>query len=122
MSKYKAQTGDTLPLSSGESTEEKGQLLSQSAKKDNTQTYMQTTRRPSLNTPKSDNSGLTTPDNTPTTEKIHIHAAMVKAALTILLNAGLIKRYEVRTEDMTKVLKVRYEFDMSIWTEELRLK
>ena len=122
MSKFKDPIGDTPQSSSGESTEGQGRLLSQSAKTDNTQTYMQTTKKPSLNTSKSDKTALTTPDNSLTTDKIHLHAMMAKAALTILLNAGLIKRYEVRSEDLTKVLRIRYEFDMSLWTEDLRLK
>jgi hypothetical protein len=69
---------------------------------------------------------LTTPDNTLTTpqitEKIRQHAMLVKVALKVLLTAGLIRRYEVRSPDSTTVLKVRYEFDMSLWTEGLDLK
>lgn len=126
MSKYKAQTGKT-PLSSSEgNTEEKGQLLSPSAKTDNTRIYMQNTRRPSLNTSKSGKNALTTPDNTPTTEKMYLHAKMAKTTLSILLSAGLIKRYEVQLTDsitgLTTVTKIRYEFDLSLWTEDLELK
>jgi hypothetical protein len=47
---------------------------------------------------------------------------LVKVALNILVNAGLIKRYEVRSPDSTTVLKVRYEFDLTQWTEKLELK
>jgi hypothetical protein len=68
---------------------------------------------------------LTTPDNsltTPLTEKSRQHAMLVRVALKVLLSAGLIKRYEVRSQDLTTVLKIRYEFDMSLWTEGLELK
>lgn len=122
MSKFKAQTEPTPQSSSDGNTEEKGQLLSQSAKTDNTKIYMQTTRKPSLSTSKGDNSGRTTADNSPTTEKIYTHAAIAKAVLTVLLNAGKIKRYEVRSADLTTVLKIRYEFDLDLWTEDLDLK
>jgi hypothetical protein len=47
---------------------------------------------------------------------------LVKVALNILVNAGLIKRYEVRSLDSTTVVKIRYEFDMAHWTEKLELK
>jgi hypothetical protein len=47
---------------------------------------------------------------------------LAKVALNVLVSAGLIKRYEVRSPDLTTVLKIRYEFDMDRWTERLDLK
>jgi hypothetical protein len=126
MSKSKDQTENIPPSSSGESTGETAQPSSPSASTDNTQTFMQTTKPPSLNTSQSGKNGLTTPDNSLTTpqitEKCRQHAMLVKVALKVLLTAGLIKRYEVRAPDSTTVLKIRYEFDMSLWTEGLELK
>jgi hypothetical protein len=126
MSKSKDQTENIPPSSSGESTGETAQPSSPLASTDNTQTFMQSTRMLSLNTPQNDKSGSTTPDNTLTTEKARLHAKIAKAALTVLLKANLIKRYEVQSKDpttgATTVIRVRYEFDMSLWTESLELK
>lgn len=126
MSKFKGQIGDTPPLSSGESTEGKAQPSLQSVKKEPTQTYMQTTRKPSLNTSKGDNSGRTTPDNSPTTEKTRQHAVIGIAALKQLENSGLIKRFKVLSKDPTtgeQILKeIRIVFDPAFWTEDLELK
>jgi Tfp pilus assembly protein PilW len=129
MSKSKDQTENIPPLSSGESTGETAQPSSPSVSTDNTQTFMQTTKPPSLNTSQSGKNGLTTPDNTsttPVTEKTRQHAMLVRVALKALKNAGLIKRYEVRSTDpttgATTVLEIRYGFDTSVWTESLELK
>lgn len=119
MSKFKDQTGDTPPLSSGESTEAKGQPSEQSARADNTLASMQTLKRQSTDMLSSDHPAMTT---VAITEKARQHAMLVKIALKILLNAGLIKRYEVRSPDTTTVLRIRYEFDMFFWTEDLELK
>jgi hypothetical protein len=125
MSKSKDPIEDIQPSSSGESTGETAQPSLPSASADSTQIFMQTTKPPSLNTPQSGQNALTTPDNsltTPLTEKSRQHAMLVRVALKVLLSAGLIKRYEVRSQDLTTVLKIRYEFDMSLWTEGLELK
>ena len=126
MSKSKDQTENIPPSSSGESTGETAQPSLPSASTDNTQTFMQTTKPPSLNTSQSGQNGSTTPDNSLTTpritEKSRQHAMLVRVGLKILLNAGLIKRYEVRSPDSTTVTRIRYEFDMSMWTEGLELK
>jgi hypothetical protein len=130
MSKSKDPTEDTRQSSSGESTGGKAQPSSPSAGADNTQTFMQTTKPPSLNTSQSGKSGSTTADNTLTTpqitEKSRQHAMLVRVALKVLLNAGLIRRYEVQVKDpttgLTTVREVRYGFDMSLWTEGLDLK
>lgn len=130
MSKSKDPTDNTPPSSSAESTEEKAQPSSPSASADSTQTYTQTTRKPSPSTSSNGPGGSTTVDNSLTTppisEKTRQHAMLVKVALRVLVNAGLIKRYEVRSTDLTTglttVLKVRYEFDMSLWTDGLDLK
>lgn len=129
MSKSKDPTDNTPPSSSGESTEARVPPSSPSASTDSTQTFMQTTKPPSLNTLQNGKNGLTTPDNSLTTpqitEKSRQHAMLVKVALKVLLSAGLIRRYEVQTtvsEGVTRVTKIRYEFDMSLWTESLELK
>ena len=119
MSKYKDQTGDTPPLSSEEKTEAKVQPSEQSVRKDNTKTSIQTLKRRSLDMLSSEGEGFTT---VAITEKARQHAMLVKIALKILLNAGLIKRYEVRSPDTTTVLRIRYEFDMFFWTEDLELR
>jgi hypothetical protein len=126
MSKSKDQTEDIPPSSSGENTGETVQPSLLSASTDNMQTFMQTTKPLSLSTSQNGQNALTTPDNSLTTpqisEKSRQHAMLVKVALKILSTAGLIKRYEVRSPDSVTVLKVRYEFDMSLWTESLELK
>lgn len=112
MSKSKDQTGNTPPLSSAEKTGNQAQPSEPLASSDNTQTYMQTTKMqssPML-------SGVTTD------EKALQHAMLLRIALKALLKAGLIKRYEIRSADLTTVLKIRYEFDMSVWTEGLDLR
>lgn len=91
---------------------------------------MQTTKPPSLSTNQSGKNGSTTPDNSlttpPITEKSRQHAMLVKVALKVLKNAGLVKRYEVQVTDpttgLTTVKEIRYGFDMSMWTESLELK
>lgn len=126
MSKSRDQIENTPPSSSGESTGETAQPSSPSAETGPTKIFMQITRPPSLNTSQNGQSGSTTPDNSPTTPKIseesRKHAMLARVALKALVNAGLIKRYEVRSPDLTTVIRVRYEFDMSLWTEGLELK
>ena len=126
MSKSKDQTEDTLPLSSGESTEETAQPSLPSAKTAHTETFMQTTKPPSLNTAQNAQSDSTTLDNSLTTpaisEKTRQHAMLARVALAILLKSGLIKRFKVLSKDSTTVQKIRIEFDMSLWTEGLELK
>ena len=134
MSRYKVQTANTPQSSLGKGTGAKAQPSLQSAEatqKDSLTRYMQTTKKPSLSTSKSDNTAATTPDNTPTTaeitEKTRQHAMVVRIALKALQKEGLIKRYEVQSPkaDSTtppKVLRIRYEFDLSMWTEDLELK
>lgn len=119
MSKFKGQTEDTQPLSSGEKTEAKAQPSEQSARTDSTQNSMQTSKKPLPDMLSSESAGFTT---VKITEKARQHAMLVRIALKILLNAGLIKRYEVRSSDLTTVLRIRYEFDMFFWTEDLELK
>ena len=119
MSKSKDQTEDTQPLSSEGKTEVKVQPSERSANSDNTQTSTQTSRKPLPDMLSDDHPGLTT---VAITEKARQHAMLVRIALKVLLKAGLIKRYEVRSKDMTTVLRIRYEFDMFFWTEDLELK
>jgi len=119
MSKFKDQTENTPPLSSGEKTGASVQPSEQLAKKDATKTSTQTSKKQLPDMLSSESEGFTTVE---ITEKARLHATLVKIALKILLNAGLIKRYEVRSPDSTTVLRIRYEFDMSIWTTDLELK
>lgn len=118
-SKSKALTANTLPLSSDVNTEAKAQPSKQSASSDNTLTYMQTTKPPSLPTSTTGKKDLTTPL---TTEKARQHAMLAKVALAQLEKAGLIKRFKVLSVDLTTVQRIRIEFDMSLWTDELELK
>jgi hypothetical protein len=126
MSKFKDLTGGTPPSSSDGSTEAKAPPSLPSAKTEPTETSTPTTKKPLPNTSPNEQSGLTTVATTlttpPITERVRQHAMLVKVALNILLSAGLIKRYEVRSPDSTTVLRVRYEFDMAQWTEKLELK
>ena len=135
MSRYKAQTGNTPQSSLGEGTGARARpskRLAAATRKATSTRYMQTTKKPSLNTSRSDNTERTTPDNTPTTpvitEKTRQHAMFMRIALKALLKEGLIKRYEVRSKvepgstTPPKVQRIRYEFDLSLWTEELELK
>jgi hypothetical protein len=66
-----------------------------------------------------DKKGLTT---LPTTEKTRQHAMLAKVALSQLEKAGLIKRFKVLSVDLTTVQRIRIEFDMSLWNDELELR
>lgn len=122
MSKSRDLTENTPPSSSEGNTAAKVPPSLPSANTDNTPTSTLTTKKPSPNTSQIDNTGSTTLTTLPITEKARQHAMLVKVALNILVSAGLIKRYEVRSPDSTTVLKIRYEFDMAQWTEKLELK
>jgi hypothetical protein len=116
MSKFKDQTGNTPQSSSGENTEVLERPSSPSARTDNTQTSTQTT---SLPLPPMLSSELTTP---PTTEKARQHALVLRVALSYFLKTGLVKRYKVLSPDGATVQKLRFEFDMSLWTHDLEPK
>lgn len=118
-SKFKALTANTPPLSSDVSTGAKAGRSKQSVSSDNTLTYMQTTKPPSLPMLSTDKKGSTTPL---TTEKTRQHATLAKVALNQLEKAGLIKRFKVLSVDLTTVQKIRIEFDMSLWSDDLELK
>jgi len=126
MSKFKDQTENTPPSSLGGNTEVKVQPSKPLVETDNTQPSTQTLKMQSPNTSSSDKSGLTTvlqhSTTPPTVDQILLHSKLVRISLGILLRAGLVKRYEVREKETQKVLKVRYEFDMSQWSERLELK
>lgn len=116
MSKFKDQTGNTPQSSSGENTEVLERPSSPSARTDNTQTFTKSTSQP---LPPTMPEGITTPDNSLTTVR---HALVLKAALSYLLKIGMVKRFKVLSPDGVIVLKIRYEFDMSQWTEGLEPK
>ncbi len=121
MSKYKARIESTPPLSYVKRIEAKGRQSKPLAKTGRTQTYMQTTRKPSLSTSKTDNS-LTTPLTTPKiTDKIRQHSVLLKVIMKVLETAGLIERFEVLSKEQ-EVIRVRYEFDMRFWSKDLDLK
>jgi len=126
MSNSKDQIESFQPSSSAESTAARVPLSEPSARKEPSSISTQTSKMPSTDTSPSDKSASTTvlqqPDNSQVAEKIHLHATLLRVALRILLKAGLTKRFKVLSEDRTTVVKVRYEFDMSTWTEELELK
>jgi hypothetical protein len=119
MSKFKDQTGSTPQSSSGESTEVLERPSSPSARTDNTQTSTQTTREPLTPMLPPVLGEFTTP---PTTEKTRQHAMVLRVALSYLMRAGLVKQYKVLSQDGATVLKLRFEFDMSQWTNGLEPK
>ena len=47
---------------------------------------------------------------------------ILRAVLSYFLKHGLVRRYRVLSEDRATVLKIRYEFDMTQWTEDLEPK
>lgn len=57
-----------------------------------------------------------------TDEKTRQHATIAKVALRQLEKAGLIKRFRVLSSDGTTLLKIRIDFDNTLWTEDLELK
>jgi len=122
-SKSRDLTENTPPLSFEEDTGAKAQPSKLSASSDNTPSstpIMKTQSPDMLSTDKND---LTTPMTTlVTTEKSRQHAVILKVALRQLEKAGLIKRFRVLSAGSTTVQKIRIEFDLSIWTEELELK
>ena len=122
MSKFKDQIGNTPPLSLDGNTGASAQPFSPSVSSDNTLPSTQTMRTPLQPMLSSENEGLTTLTTPPTTEKTRQHAMLVKVALMQLEKAGLIKRYKVLSRDGTTVQRIRIEFDMSDWSEDLDLK
>jgi len=118
-SKSKEVTGNTPPSSSAENTEVLAQPSKQSASSDNTPNSTPILKKPSENTLTTGEKGLTTP---PTTEKTRQHAMLAKVILHQLSKAGLIKRFRVLSAESGTVQKIRIEFDMSLWTEDLELK
>lgn len=123
MSKYKDQTENIPPLSSGAGTGAKAQPSKQLASSDNTPNYTQTTRMQSETTL---TTGLKGADNSPTTPKITEkslqHALIMRVALSQLEKAGLLKRYKVLSKDGTKTNEIQVVFDPELWTENLELK
>ena len=119
MSKSKDLTENTPLLSSVEGTVEKGQPSEPSVSLDNTPSSMPTTKLPSQPMLSSVPSDLTT---LKISEKSRVNAMLMKVALNQLEKAGLIRHFKVLSEGSTTVQKIRIEFDMSIWTDELELK
>jgi hypothetical protein len=119
MSRFKDQTGNTPPSSSGENTEVLERPSSLSVSTDNTQTSTQTTNQPLQPMLPPVLEGLTTP---PTTEKTRQHAMVLRVALSYLMRAGLVKQYKVLSPDGATVLKLRFEFDLAQWTKDLHPK
>lgn len=116
MSKYKDLTGNTQPSSLDENTGALERQSSQSASTDNTQISTENTNH---TLPPMLSSDLTTP---PTTDKKLQQSLILRAVLSYFLRAGMVKRYRVLSLDGVTVLKIRYEFDMSVWTKELEPK
>lgn len=116
MSKFKDPTEPTPPLSSDGKTEDLGQQSNQSVNTEQTNTSTQTLRDPLQGTSKSETGDVP--------EKAIFHATLVRISLGILLRAKLIKRYDVHSkpEEGSKLLRIRYEFDLTNWTENLELR
>lgn len=126
MSKFKGQTENIQPSSSGESTEGKAQPSSQSANSDNTQNSIPITKPLSQNMLSVEQKELTTPANPlttlPTTEKVRQHALVLKVALLFLLKTGLVKRYTVMEKDQKTIREIQIVFNPNTWTEDFNLK
>jgi len=118
-SKSKDQTEDIPPSFSAENTEDKVQPSEPLANSDNTQISTQTLQKPSRDMLSEGKKGSTTPA---TTEKTRDHALIAKVAIRQLEMAGLIRRFKVLSADSTTVQKIRIEFDLSWWTEDLDLR
>lgn len=125
-SKSKDLTESTQPSFSADGTVVPAQPSLPSASSESTPISMQTTKTPLPGTSNADNtasnSRTTVPTTLPITEKSRQHAVIAKAALKMLERAGLIKRFKVLSEGSTTVTKIRFEFEMSIWSEELDLR
>ena len=111
--KFKAATDNIHVSSSAVNTEAKGRQSKPSASTDNTQPYMQTLSKPSMNT-------LTT--GVIVSEKSRQHAALVKVLLSRLEKAGLVRRYKVVSKDKSVVKEYQIVFDPKYWEESLDLK
>ena len=112
-SKYKAQTDNTLQLSSGAST---GARVLQSrplVSTDNTPLSTQTSSRKSSDM-------LSTAQNV--SEKSRQHAAILKVVLSRLEKDGLIRRFRVLSADRTTVKEIQIVFDCELWTENIELR
>lgn len=111
-SSSKDQTGNIPPSSSGENTEAKGQPSKPSANSDNMPIFMPTTNQ----------SFKPIKRAAETDDKVRQHAEIARVALRQLEVNGLIRRYQVLSEDRTTVTKVILVFDNTYWTAELALK
>ena len=122
-SKFKDLTANTQPSFSGEGTEAKVQPSEPSARTESTPISTQTSPAPSMPTlPDAKPSVTTVPTTVVLTERSRQHADLVKASLTQLEKAGLIRRFKVLSAVDNTPQKIRIEFDLSIWTEDLELK
>lgn len=123
ISKSKDQTESTPPSSSAGVTAAKEQLSEPLASSEST---LISTPITSLLLPDIKIEGKNGSDKTLTTlkitEKSRQHATLAKVALTQLERAGLIRRFKVLSADGTTLQKVRIEFDMTAWTDDLELK
>lgn len=121
-SKFKAPTDDTPPLSSAEGIAAKVPPSELSASSDNTLPSTQIMSQPSQPMLSADRKDLTTPPTTvKVTEKSRQHAMLAKVALKQLETAGLIRRFKVLSTDGQHPTKIRIEFDLTLWSEELDL-
>jgi len=129
-SKFKVLTDNTPPSSSGVSTEALVQQSKQSPSSDNTEKSTPTTSQLLSNMLSPAKSALTTPK---ITEKSRQHAELMPVGLIALWRAGLVKRYRVRaTTPDGKIIydntgkpvvrAYRFEFDASLWTEDIELR
>lgn len=124
-SKSKDQTGNIQPSSSEESTAVQAQLSLPLVSSDNTPTSTAIMSKPSQGTLNgantADNSQTTVQTTVQITEKTRLNAVMAKTSLRLLEAAGLIKRLRVLSPDGQHPIKMRIEFDLTLWSEDLEL-
>jgi len=117
-SRYKAQTGNTPPLSSEGNTEAKAQPstpLANMTTAGEVTPPMKITRTTSKNT-------LTTGAKGLVSERAMLSATMFKAAVGRLRKDGLVKLYRVLSQDKTTVTQIVISLPAELWTESLDLQ
>jgi len=115
-SKFKVQTENIQPLSSGVSIGVPEPQFKLSVGTDNTQHSTPTS-------PKKSKTMLSIVKNvSEITEKSRQHAMLLKVLLSRLEKVGLIRRYKVLSKDGTTLKEIQIVFSPNFWTENLDLK
>lgn len=115
------QTENIQPSLSGANIEGQEPQSKLSASSDNTQTFTQTSQKPSKAMLSEENKGSTTLTTLKVSEKTRQHAMIARVALLQLEKAGLVKRYKVLSKDTTTLKEIRIVFNPSLWTTDLVL-